>query len=253
MKLIQKGSTGPDVKNIQIFLRGLNLYTWAVDTSFGPNMEKAVKAFQKQNGVKDDGIIGNTTLTLMLKQGLALMPDTSDFPSKPNFNPLLSNAQRQAIFGKFKYEDAPTKTNPEGIKILGNWVADNIVTIQLPQLSKATGGKYTKMSVHKLIVDQIEGVWAEWEKEGLLSLIKTYDGAFYPRYVRGSSKSLSNHSWGTAFDINAEWNGLGKIPAAVGELGSVRELVPIAYKWGFYWGGHFTRKDGMHMEIAKVL
>jgi hypothetical protein len=33
----------------------------------------------------------------------------------------------------------------------------------------------------------------------------------------------------------------------------VRELVEIANEWGFYWGGHFTRKDGMHFEIAKIL
>jgi hypothetical protein len=35
----------------------------------------------------------------------------------------------------------------------------------------------------------------------------------------------------------------------------VRELVPIANAFGFYWGGHFGagRVDGMHFEVAKVL
>jgi hypothetical protein len=37
----------------------------------------------------------------------------------------------------------------------------------------------------------------------------------------------------------------------VGEKGSVRELVPIANRWGFYWGGHYNgRPDGMHFEVA---
>jgi hypothetical protein len=46
---------------------------------------------------------------------------------------------------------------------------------------------------------------------------------------------------------------LGVPPAKQGELGSVRELVPIANKWGFYWGGHFKeRKDGMHFELANI-
>jgi hypothetical protein len=39
----------------------------------------------------------------------------------------------------------------------------------------------------------------------------------------------------------------------VGQKGSVRELVQIANNNGFYWGGHFSRKDGMHFEIAKVV
>jgi hypothetical protein len=30
-------------------------------------------------------------------------------------------------------------------------------------------------------------------------------------------------------------------------------LVGIANDNGFYWGGHFTRLDGMHFEIAKLL
>lgn len=47
------------------------------------------------------------------------------------------------------------------------------------------------------------------------------------------------------------YNPLGARPALVGQKGSVRELVPIANKWGFYWGGHYSgRKDGMHFEVA---
>jgi hypothetical protein len=50
------------------------------------------------------------------------------------------------------------------------------------------------------------------------------------------------------------WNNLGKIPARIGSEGSVRELVPVANDFGFYWGGHFkSRPDGMHFEVAKIL
>ena len=34
--------------------------------------------------------------------------------------------------------------------------------------------------------------------------------------------------------------------------GSVRQLVPIANELGFYWGGHFNRRDGMHFEMARI-
>ena len=71
--------------------------------------------------------------------------------------------------------------------------------------------------------------------------------------IRGSTRTPSNHSFATAFDINAAWNGLGREPAARGEKGSVRELVPIFEKWGFRWGGNFRRRDGMHFEIARII
>ena len=54
--------------------------------------------------------------------------------------------------------------------------------------------------------------------------------------------ALSNHAWGTAFDINAKWNPFTHIPALVGSTGSVRELVKIANDFGFYWGGHFQQR-----------
>jgi hypothetical protein len=75
------------------------------------------------------------------------------------------------------------------------------------------------------------------------------------RFIRCSNSSLSNHAFGTAFDINADENQLGSQPALPSEPGCVFELVPIAHKFGFYWGGHFTppRRDGMHFEIAKIL
>jgi hypothetical protein len=71
--------------------------------------------------------------------------------------------------------------------------------------------------------------------------------------VRGSTTTLSNHAYGTAFDINAAWNGLGREPAPLGAKGSVLELLPLAEAHGFAWGGLFSRRDAMHFEVARVL
>jgi hypothetical protein len=35
--------------------------------------------------------------------------------------------------------------------------------------------------------------------------------------------------------------------------GCLLDLVPAANKFGFYWGDHFTRRDGMHFEVAKLV
>ena len=106
------------------------------------------------------------------------------------------------------------------------------------------------------MANQFTDLWSAWENAGLLSKILTFDGAYNPRYIRGGAKNqiLSNHAFATAFDINYAWNKLGAEPATFGQEGCVYELVPIAHRFGFYWGGHFsTRKDGMHFEVAKIL
>jgi hypothetical protein len=40
--------------------------------------------------------------------------------------------------------------------------------------------------------------------------------------------------------------------SGAGRREGLHELVPIAHKWGFWWGGHFTTPDGMHFEVAVV-
>lgn len=252
MRIIKLGSRGPTVKSIQLFLIGYGINVGCADSVFGTLLYNGVKKYQKNKNLTDNGIIGNTTLGHMLRDGLALLPDTSEV-KRPEFLPLTGFEQRAKVFGRFKFEPAPTANNPEGIKILGDWESKNIVLVDLPELAKATDGKFTKMRWHKLGEPQLKSLWKDWESAGLLKLIKSYEGAFYPRYVRGSRSSLSNHSFGTAFDINYWWNKLGAVPAAVGAEGSVRALVPIAHKNGFYWGGHFSRTDGMHFEIAKIV
>jgi hypothetical protein len=165
----------------------------------------------------------------------------------------VGNALREKMFGKFKFVNAPIKGNLEGIRITDDWESKNIIKVNLPALSKATNGQFTSMRFHKLAEGQLVKFFEELEKQNLHTKILSYAGAFYPRYIRGSRTQLSNHSWGTAFDINVPWNGLNHTPALMGQKGCVRELVPIANEFGFYWGGHFSRMDGMHFEIAKLL
>lgn len=168
------------------------------------------------------------------------------YPAKPDFRPP-NLATRVAMFGKFNYKPIGNGN----IKILGSWTAQNIVKLRIPQLAGIEGCNPTgTIYFHKLGVEQLEGFFDEVEARRLKSRILTWAGSFVPRFVRGSSTDLSNHAWATAFDINAAWNGLGRTPAASGKSGSVVELVSIANDFGFYWGGHFSRPDGMHFELA---
>jgi hypothetical protein len=169
----------------------------------------------------------------------------------------VSTADRERIFGKFAYKATPSAANPEGITITDGWASTNIVMVEVPQLKGINGAPGScKVPFHRLGADQLKAMWQAWEDDGLLPLVLGWAGSWVPRFVRGSRTHLSNHAFGTAFDINVPWNMLGAQPALVGKKGSVRKLVPIANAHGFYWGGHFGygggRADGMHFELAEV-
>ena len=254
MKLLRFGSTGPDVRKWQTFLTGQNFLQTPINGVFDEATREASKAFQRSKGLEPDGIVGDKTVGAAMIIGFGLLQDSNDdknsanWPPKPNFSPLVSNAERADVFGKFSFKSAPLPGNPEHIEVTDNWARDNIVTANVPQLMAVKGS--AKVAFHKKAKNQLEKLWKDWETADLLHLVLTWDGSYNPRFVRGSKTNLSNHAFGSAFDINFEWNKLGAVPALVGRKGSVRELVEIANKNGFYWGGHFTRLDGMHFEVA---
>ena len=61
--LLRKGSRGDAVKELQEILiaKGYDLGKWGADGVFGKQTQKAVKAFQKAEGLKADGIVGPLT------------------------------------------------------------------------------------------------------------------------------------------------------------------------------------------------
>jgi hypothetical protein len=246
------------VRAWQMFLIGEGFDPGEADGIFGAATDLATRAFQEKRGIEADGVVGRQTLRKALDRGFELMEEPaaddtgSNFPPKPPFPPLVSNSQRQAIFGPFEFVPDPLPNDKEHIRILGTWERDNIASVPIPQFKKTALGQRAPSAIpfHKLAAKQLQGLWKDWEAAGLLDRILSYGGSFEPRFVRGSMTTLSNHSFGSAFDINVAWNERGHRPALVGEKGSVRELVPIAHKWGFYWGGHFSTPDGMHFEVA---
>lgn len=268
MRYLRRGLKGDDVQAWKIFLRGINPYSdIVVDDSFDDQTHEETREFQAQVGLNPiDGVVGKDTLAEALKLGFNPMIDDRvdvgpNWPAPPAGFSFLSSTERAQVFGTFKHVPAPTQGNPEGIRIVDDWVKNNIVSVVVPQLIGVIGApKDGKILFHKKATNQLLSMFAAWEAAGLKDRILTYAGSWVPRYIRGSRSVLSNHAWGTAFDINAAWNMLGTTPALKGQKGSVRELVGIAYEHGFAWGGHFgygqigtKRSDGMHFEVARVI
>jgi D-alanyl-D-alanine carboxypeptidase/Putative peptidoglycan binding domain len=260
VQILRRGSEGDEVRRWQTFLLGQELLRGPVDGIFGPGTEAGTRGFQRRARLEVDGTVGPLTLAAALRRGFDPgfrdpQGGTSgaDWPPRPIFAPLVANAEREARFGRFAYERiAPDK---DDIRILDDWQSRNIRRVALPQLRGKKGAPASaRIAMHRLVVDQTRALFDAWEAAGLMPLVLSWQGSFAPRFVRGNTVTLSNHAWGTAFDVNYEWNKLGALPALRGRKGSLRELVPLANEHGFYWGGHFVnRADGMHFEVARVL
>lgn len=79
---------------------------------------------------------------------------------------------------------------------------------------------------------------------GCLAELKTFDGCFNIRDIRGIPGRSSMHAYAAAIDINASENPLG------GESKLSPEFVKCFTDAGLVWGGDFHRKDPQHFSLG---
>jgi len=102
-----------------------------------------------------------------------------------------------------------------------------------------------KLYCNKIMIAPLIQAFSNLIDRGFVKELKTWDGCFNVRKKRGLT-SMSLHSWGIAIDVNAAWNGLNKEPQL--SAGFVKCFTDA----GFDWGGTWTRKDGMHFQLANI-
>jgi hypothetical protein len=100
-----------------------------------------------------------------------------------------------------------------------------------------------KIYCNRDLVKPLEQAFRNLITRGFIKELKTWDGCFNIRPIRGAS-APSLHSWGLAIDVNAAWNRLGQTPTL--SAGFVKCFTDA----GFDWGGEFGRVDGMHFQLA---
>lgn len=60
--MLKRGSSGPEVEDLQRRLMATGIDPGPVDGLFGPKTEEAVRRFQQQNDLQVDGIAGPDTM-----------------------------------------------------------------------------------------------------------------------------------------------------------------------------------------------
>jgi peptidoglycan hydrolase-like protein with peptidoglycan-binding domain len=257
-RTLRAGDRGLDVYQWQAFLQGRGEPLQPVGAFDEPSVS-ATRRFQTARGLPQTGEADAATLGAARTLGLVLVDywaDDPGYPALPEFGPLTDNASRMALFGAFEFAPAPRPDNPEAIRFRDDWADRQLVTLELAQLRGLPGAPAdARVRFHRRAAGALIGLWQAWDDAGLLGRIARFDGAFEPRFKRGRATQgeLSAHAFGAAFDVNADWNALNQTPARPGQPGCLHELVPLANRFGFFWGGHFIRnRDGMHFEVAHV-
>lgn len=155
-------------------------------------------------------------------------------------------SEKRGIYGQFRYREL----GGGRIEIDPAWVAENIVTVKLPGVNRT-------VQVHRLARDKFIKAFTtiangtatvKGRKVTLLSLVKTFDGTWVTRHVNwNASKGLSNHSWGTAVDINASDHFRYVNPQTEPNDPNVILWQKAFGPAGFKWGNSYA--DAMHYEL----
>jgi hypothetical protein len=128
------------------------------------------------------------------------------------------------------------------ITIHDGWVERNIDRVQLPGMATT--------SCHRVMIPQLVAAVDELIERGLYDHLDPaqFAGCFVARHIDWDpTRPLSMHAWGLAIDFNTRDNPLGATPVMD------PRVVEVFERWGFDWGGRWSRPDGMHFELARIV
>lgn len=94
--MLSSGSSGDEVKALQSRLQQLGFYSGVLDGDYGKGTRAAVKLFQAQHGLDDDGIAGQKTLEMLYSndaQPMLVTPTPAAVQVLAGSQPMLVNRQ----------------------------------------------------------------------------------------------------------------------------------------------------------------
>ncbi|HRI85829.1 MAG TPA: M15 family metallopeptidase [Ignavibacteria bacterium] len=188
------------------------------------------------DGITDkthDEMLNNPDLEDMISQKYVKGREWNE-PPPENFEP-----------GRIRYE-------PFFLKMYGNnsnEVRNNLVNI------KWADGSVISFSRINGAADSLEKVAEELSQlpDEFQKYLKNIGGTFVWRNIAGTDR-LSNHSFGTAIDINTKYSDYWKWNNNVTYINRIPvEIAEVFEKYGFIWGGKWYHYDTMHFEFRPEL
>lgn len=191
--------------------------------------------------IYDDGIgnkthdekLDNADLEDMMSQQYTIGADWGEPPAE-NFEP--GRIRSEAFFKKM-YGSSSSEVQKSLVSV--KWVDGSSV-----DFSSINGAS-----------ERLEEVVSELKQLGLeyLKYLKNIGGTFNWRNIAGTNR-LSNHSFGTAIDINTKYSNYWKWSSDLSYRNQIPiEIVQIFEKHGFIWGGKWYHFDTMHFEYRPEL
>lgn len=111
-------------------------------------------------------------------------------------------------------------------------------------INTATGKGTEKIYINTDFRDKLIEAFASLQCNGAYKEIKTFDGCYQLRQVRGKA-STSLHSWGIAIDLNA-----AKEKMYQDKTNWSNKFINTMLDAGIFWGGSWkSRKDSMHFAL----
>ena len=237
---LKKGMQNTNIRDMQDRLNELGYDAGLADSIFGPRTERAVMAFQREKGLAIDGIVGNETWKALFDTSLPVTIETLD--DSPPYGQCFD------IFGDFRIAGwqeqnlrrCDLSTYKDELKHLYySWMT--------PDDKSFVHHNWFGFICHRLVVPRFQAAFGKIVEKGLHASLRTFDGCFNPRRMRGSD-SWSTHSWAIAIDIDAPWNRFGQTSFEMSE-----EVAQCFEEEGFIWGGRWHRKpDAMHFQYCTL-
>lgn len=120
------------------------------------------------------------------------------------------------------------------------WVQNiKVGTTQIP---------WKRVYINKDFKTKLSQVFKNIESKGLQSELRTYDGCYVERKVRGRN-AISLHSWAMAIDFNAQTEKLYQKKDGKNFSNFSKEFIKCFTDVGVFWGGNWNRFDPMHFAL----